>query len=168
MDSTAMVIPSSDCFFLLHPFEPFDQFIRHIHARHVFLQVASHTHRTHRGDTGQNIDLLMQAAGPDPFHPELKFSQVVDTLGLDEFGPGGDLLGKAWYPDVKGIAKRVGGGAHKHVGRSLDLVATEKFLFIAHVTHRLDKLHGIEIKDILGLRVITKNSDGRRTDTRRC
>ena len=136
--------------------QPLNDFIGHIHAGDPFFHVPGHAHVLHGGQSCQNVNFFMQSAIPDLLHPFFKFIQVVDALGLDEFRSGSNFLCQPGNADFKRIGKRVGRRADKHLRRAFDIVAAEKFALIAHVSHCLEQLHGVQIVNILALSVITE------------
>ncbi len=115
--------------------------IRHVHPRDPVLHVFGHACGFKGGDTGQDVDFLVEAPITGLFHPEFKFIQVVYTLGLYKFGPSRYFFGKPGNPDFKGIGKGIGRRTHKHLGRSLNIITSQEFAFIPHAPHRLDELH---------------------------
>ena len=85
----------------------------------------------------------MQSPVASLLHPFFKFIQVVDTLGLDKLRAGCNFFCQSRNADFKWIGKRIGRRPHKHLRRAFDLVATEEFSLITHISHRLDQLHGV-------------------------
>ncbi len=143
-------------FAFFDPLQAFNNVIGHVHARNTFLHILGHAHRLHGGQAGQNVTLFMQAPVTNAFHPLFEFIQVVNTLRLDEFDPGGNFFRQARDPDFKRIGKRVGRRAHKHLGLAVKIVAAQKLALVAHVPHGLDQLDRVDIVNILALSTITE------------
>ena len=98
----------------------------------------------------------MESPITDLLHPEFEFIQVVDALRLDKLSPSRYFFCKAGDADFKGIGEGVGGRPHKHLRGSIDVITSQEFTFVPHAPDGLDELHGINIEDVLPLRIVTK------------
>ena len=147
----------SSNFTFTSPLETLDQGSRHIHARHLLCHVPCHTYAFHGGDTSQNIAFLVKPHVNGPLHEFPESIHVINTLGLDEVGPGSDFFGQAVYTEFKGLGKWVGCRANKEFRRHIDILAIQESAFIPHGFDRVDQLHGVNVKDIFGLRMITES-----------
>ena len=98
----------------------------------------------------------MEAPVPYLGHPLFKPVQVINTLSLDKFDTGFDLLAKPDNPVKKWIGKRVGGCAHKKVRWVGKGLTSDDLGLVTHPSYRLDQLDRIQIKDPQGLGLIAE------------
>ncbi len=90
------------------------------------------------------------------FHKFAKSLHIVNTLGLYKINAGFHLFGKPVDPVMKWIGKGVRCRPDKHLEVALYLLPTNDLMFIPHGFNHMNHLNGVYIKDILGLRVISK------------
>ena len=142
--------------FFWHALHTLDHFIWNIHSRHTVFHIICHAGGLKGGYPCHNVALFMQAPFSCKPHPFFKFIQIVDTLGLNKLHSRSDFFCQSGDPDLKWICKGVGRSTHKHFRWALDVLSPEEFPFVPHVSDGLDQLHGIQIKNILSLRLIPK------------
>ncbi len=141
---------------LLHPLEPLLQVVGDVHAGHELAHEIGHADVLHGGDPGQDIAFFRKAHVHGLVHEGAELVHVEDALGLDEVGPGHDLVGKPVNPVFKGIGKGVAGGPHEQPWGDVDLFAVHEHPLIPHGGDKAYELHGVDVMDIFRLGVVAE------------
>jgi hypothetical protein len=108
------------------------------------------------GVTPARIGLFRQPHIDGLFHEIPEPGHVVDALGLNEIGPGVDLVGQPVNPEFIWVGKWIGGRADEHLGRFVDILVVDEFALVAHLLHHGDELHGVDVVYVFGLGVVAE------------
>ncbi len=100
-------------------------------------------------DARQDEDPLVEAEVADPCHEGLEPGHVEDVIGLDELGPGLDLLGQPLGPPFDGIDARIFGRPDEELRRLGDFPPRQEHAVIAHRADGADQRQRIEVEDRL-------------------
>ncbi len=91
-------------------------------------------------------------------HERTKSFNIINQLGLDEAGAGGDFFRQAVRPVIIGRREGVGHCADEEIWGRFDLAPVVQAAMNNHVTHHAEKMRRVEIEHILRGRMITQTA----------
>ena len=139
------------------PLKTIDHPVRHIHAGNVLFHISRHTKCFHGSDSGKYVNLFGKTHIVSLLYPLSEAFHVIDALGLNEIGTCLYFLGKPIDPELIWFPERVCSRADKHAGRLGKFFPVEKLPFVSHLLDHIDKLYGVDIKNLLAFGVVTKH-----------